>query len=165
MGIYLPKIFIFERILNFFSKKFGSLKNIRTFAIPNGKNAEIAQLVEHNLAKVGVASSSLVFRSKTGHLRMTFVMRNNQTWYNYMQVVLYTGRLFSLYISSNKQPLCEHTGVVCQILSLERCLELLEEAEVVFEVVAKVAYLPFEHCDTLYAHTEGESAVFLAVDA
>ena len=27
------------------------------------KNAEIAQLVEHNLAKVGVASSSLVFRS------------------------------------------------------------------------------------------------------
>ena len=40
-----------------------------TFAIPNGKNgspnAEIAQLVEHNLAKVGVASSSLVFRSKT----------------------------------------------------------------------------------------------------
>ena len=32
--------------------------------------AEIAQLVEHNLAKVRVASSSLVFRSKTGHLRM-----------------------------------------------------------------------------------------------
>ena len=29
------------------------------------KNAEIAQLVEHNLAKVGVASSSLVFRSRT----------------------------------------------------------------------------------------------------
>ena len=26
-------------------------------------DAEIAQLVEHNLAKVGVASSSLVFRS------------------------------------------------------------------------------------------------------
>ena len=84
MGIYLPKFFIFERILKFSSKKFGSLKNIRTFAIPNGKNAEIAQLVEHNLAKVGVASSSLVFRSRTGHLRMTFVMRNNQTWYNYI---------------------------------------------------------------------------------
>ena len=33
----------------------------------NGEsNAEIAQLVEHNLAKVGVASSSLVFRSRTG---------------------------------------------------------------------------------------------------
>ena len=29
--------------------------------------AEIAQLVEHNLAKVGVASSSLVFRSKKGN--------------------------------------------------------------------------------------------------
>ena len=28
------------------------------------KIAEIAQLVEHDLAKVGVASSSLVFRSK-----------------------------------------------------------------------------------------------------
>ena len=28
-------------------------------------NAEIAQLVEHNLAKVRVASSSLVFRSKS----------------------------------------------------------------------------------------------------
>ena len=28
--------------------------------------AEIAQLVEHNLAKVGVASSSLVFRSISG---------------------------------------------------------------------------------------------------
>ena len=28
-------------------------------------NAEIAQLVEHDLAKVGVASSSLVFRSKS----------------------------------------------------------------------------------------------------
>ena len=27
------------------------------------RNAEIAQLVEHHLAKVGVASSSLVFRS------------------------------------------------------------------------------------------------------
>ena len=74
------------------SKKFGSFKKVRTFAIPNekyGSYAEIAQLVEHNLAKVGVASSSLVFRSKTGHLRMTFVMENNQTWYNYMQVVLY----------------------------------------------------------------------------
>ena len=38
----------------------------------NNGYAEIAQLVEHNLAKVGVASSSLVFRSKRGHLRMTF---------------------------------------------------------------------------------------------
>ena len=54
------------------AKQFASLNFLRTFAIPFGKHAEIAQLVEHNLAKVGVASSSLVFRSKTGHLRMTF---------------------------------------------------------------------------------------------
>ena len=38
---------------------------MRTFAIPFEGYAEIAQLVEHNLAKVGVASSSLVFRSKS----------------------------------------------------------------------------------------------------
>ena len=30
--------------------------------------AEIAQLVEHDLAKVGVASSSLVFRSKVARM-------------------------------------------------------------------------------------------------
>ena len=33
------------------------------FCRPFNVNAKIAQLVEHNLAKVGVASSSLVFRS------------------------------------------------------------------------------------------------------
>ena len=39
------------------------MKNV-TFAVTNKKcHAEIAQLVEHNLAKVRVASSSLVFRS------------------------------------------------------------------------------------------------------
>ena len=42
-------------------KKFGNPKIISTFAIPI---AEIAQLVEHDLAKVGVASSSLVFVSE-----------------------------------------------------------------------------------------------------
>ncbi len=36
----------------------------RSSIISNGMNAGIAQLVEHNLAKVGVASSSLVSRSK-----------------------------------------------------------------------------------------------------
>jgi hypothetical protein len=36
-----------------------------TFALPKTSvQAEVAQLVEHNLAKVGVAGSSLVFRSK-----------------------------------------------------------------------------------------------------
>ena len=39
----------------------GAAKNSANF---QGKFAEIAQLVEHDLAKVGVASSSLVFRSK-----------------------------------------------------------------------------------------------------
>ena len=47
-----------------------------TFAIPFGKYAEIAQLVEHNLAKVRVASSSLVFRSKNKSAEMlTFVLQ------------------------------------------------------------------------------------------
>ena len=54
--------------MKIFAKKFGGKEKMSTFAIPNEKNgspnAEIAQLVEHNLAKVGVASSSLVFRSK-----------------------------------------------------------------------------------------------------
>ncbi len=54
--------------LKFSLKKFGEKEKMRTFAIPKHKNglqnAEIAQLVEHNLAKVRVASSSLVFRSK-----------------------------------------------------------------------------------------------------
>lgn len=48
---------------------------------------------------------------------------------------------------------------------LYRGFELFEEAEVVLEVVAKIFYLPFQHGDTLDAHTEGEAAVFLAVDA
>ena len=34
-------------------------------SLPKMQKAEIAQLVEHDLAKVGVASSSLVFRSPT----------------------------------------------------------------------------------------------------
>ena len=37
--------------------------------LQRSENAEIAQLVEHNLAKVGVASSSLVFRSKLSSYR------------------------------------------------------------------------------------------------
>ena len=36
---------------------------IQRMIFPRSNYAEIAQLVEHNLAKVGVASSSLVFRS------------------------------------------------------------------------------------------------------
>ena len=37
--------------------------DILSIFAPSNNNAEIAQLVEHDLAKVGVASSSLVFRS------------------------------------------------------------------------------------------------------
>ena len=52
-------------------KNFGGSKKSRTFApaierdapCKRKDNAEIAQLVEHNLAKVGVAGPSPVFRS------------------------------------------------------------------------------------------------------
>ena len=63
-----------KEVCHFFQKKivdnFGSFEKKTTFALAIGKmmngcrsNAERAQLVEHNLAKVRVASSSLVFRS------------------------------------------------------------------------------------------------------
>jgi hypothetical protein len=50
------------------------LPNLFTFAIPNKTgivlkvNAEVAQLVEHNLAKVGVARSNRVFCSKVSKI-------------------------------------------------------------------------------------------------
>ena len=87
----------FLKNVKIFAEKFGSLKFMRTFAIPNeknGSNAEIAQLVEHNLAKVGVASSSLVFRSKTSHLRMTFVMKSPDEVQLYMQSFSYRDGFF-----------------------------------------------------------------------
>lgn len=40
-------------------------------ATPRGRNAIVAQLVEHNLPKVGVASSRLVYRSNLIHTNMT----------------------------------------------------------------------------------------------
>ena len=51
--------------MHFFAKCFGSFKKTATFALAKTKkgNAEVAQLVEHNLAKVRVAGSSPVFRS------------------------------------------------------------------------------------------------------
>ena len=77
---------------------------MRTFAIPFGKYAEIAQLVEHNLAKVRVASSSLVFRSKhnkTGCLRTALILEKSLrltkihlTRYNIYVVALYEGGFF-----------------------------------------------------------------------
>ena len=70
----------------FFKKSFAEWKKVCTFAPAFETNncrffrgqeslemvksdAEIAQLVEHDLAKVGVASSSLVFRSRKNALR------------------------------------------------------------------------------------------------
>ena len=46
--------------------------------------AEVAQLVEHNLAKVGVASSSLVFRSKGSRFCGPFFVYTNcaPPWHN-----------------------------------------------------------------------------------
>ena len=68
-GNFRAFLHFFAVFVKIFAKKFGGKEKMSTFAIPNEKNgspnAEIAQLVEHNLAKVGVASSSLVFRSKT----------------------------------------------------------------------------------------------------
>ena len=54
-------------------------------------NAEIAQLVEHDLAKVGVASSSLVFRSKEENIEIigcnpTCPCQQNKHLYRKMQV-------------------------------------------------------------------------------
>ena len=49
--------------------------------LPPISQAEVAQLVEHNLAKVGVASSSLVFRSirRDAMLRLfLFIPPNSQ---------------------------------------------------------------------------------------
>ena len=54
-------------------KKFGNKKLMPIFAVPI---AEIAQLVEHDLAKVGVASSSLVFRSKGQVASSSLVFRS-----------------------------------------------------------------------------------------
>jgi hypothetical protein len=51
-------------------RKFGNLTIALKFALPKphthteGRFAGVAQLVEHDLAKVGVASSSLVSRSR-----------------------------------------------------------------------------------------------------
>ena len=50
------------------------------FAAPKGNahlNAEVAQLVEHDLAKVGVAGSSPVFRSNPGSGRDFLLRRKN----------------------------------------------------------------------------------------
>ena len=51
-------------LVNFRAKILRNKKKPFIFALRNTTNAEIAQLVEHNLAKVEVASSRLVSRSR-----------------------------------------------------------------------------------------------------
>ena len=71
----------FRQLSSFFEKKQEKVlavpKKSITFASAfremHEKNAEIAQLVEHNLAKVGVAGPSPVFRSQNNGLRLKFL--------------------------------------------------------------------------------------------
>ena len=49
---------------------FAELKKV--VLLHRNSQAEIAQLVEHDLAKVGVASSSLVFRSTRSRVKSGF---------------------------------------------------------------------------------------------
>ena len=64
--------------MQIYKKKRKSKKNFQKYChikkkciFAASKQAEVAQLVEHNLAKVGVASPSLVFRSTEETLRAT----------------------------------------------------------------------------------------------
>jgi hypothetical protein len=54
-----------------------ALSTIKTVSneIANNANAKVAQLVEHDLAKVGVASSNLVFRSKSLLQRRLYILK------------------------------------------------------------------------------------------
>jgi hypothetical protein len=65
---------------NFSQEKFFGEFTLPYFCSPNqkkwGENAEVAQLVERNLAKVEVAGSSLVFRSKSSTHGGIFYLRN-----------------------------------------------------------------------------------------
>ena len=65
--------------------KFGWYYKMAYLCTALKQNAEIAQLVEHNLAKVRVASSSLVFRSSLYILlkmnRRCFVMNNAPSFF------------------------------------------------------------------------------------
>ena len=64
--------FLLKKFFDFLHEKFARVENSAYICNPKGQvNAEIAQLVEHNLAKVGVASSSLVFRSKDKRIGLT----------------------------------------------------------------------------------------------
>ena len=109
-------------------------------------------------------NADLLFETKSTdriELRLTNI---HPTGFHYMSVVLVHKVGFFVI----KKLLATQIGtqgvfiLVC--FCLKRSLEFLEEAEVILEIVSKVADLPLEHCDTLHTHTEGETAVFLAVD-
>ena len=55
---------VYNKFCRKIQKKFGDYKKVCAVAIPFEGYAKTAQLADPNLAKVGVASSSLVFRSK-----------------------------------------------------------------------------------------------------
>ena len=72
------------------------------------RHAEVAQLVEHNLAKVGVASSSLVFRSKNKKSAemLTFVLKISPDGVqSYVSRPCAQGTAFLFYVYS---PPCTH---------------------------------------------------------
>ena len=68
--------------------KFGWYYKMAYLCTALKQNAEIAQLVEHNLAKVRVASSSLVFRSSLYILfkmdRRCFVMNDAPSFFYFL---------------------------------------------------------------------------------
>ena len=79
--------------------------------------AEIAQLVEHNLAKVRVASSSLVFRSRIRRnvviktmLRLFFVLRMNV-----LDVCLYAFNVLSVFLHELIEGISPKSGWICSI--------------------------------------------------
>ena len=76
-ALFLPKhLVISKKSSNFapaFEKEASGLTQI----------AAIAQLVEHDLAKVGVASSSLVCRSKSRTSFLLFYSKNAPEWRNW----------------------------------------------------------------------------------
>ena len=87
-----------------------------TFAIPNEKNgspnAEIAQLVEHNLAKVRVASSSLVFRSKKSAEMLTYFLKISPDGVPlYVSRPCAQGRLFCFYTQLTEPQIFKTTRV------------------------------------------------------
>ena len=82
--------------------KFGWYYKMAYLCTALKQNAEIAQLVEHNLAKVRVASSSLVFRSSLCILlkmnRRCFVMNDAPSFFLFPVTGVYGARFEPLLI-------------------------------------------------------------------